>query len=133
MGDALILETTFLIDLEREAARKSPAAAHDLLARHAGQRLHITPTIAGELAAGSSMADRARWEGFVGPFHVLPLDRDVAWEYGNAFRYLQANGLLIGTNDLWIAAAGLAYGMPVVSRNARHFARVPGLEVIGYD
>lgn len=66
------------------------------------------------------------------PFHVLALDRDVCWEYGNAFRYLQANGLLIGANDLWIAAAGLAYRRPVVSRNARHFARVPGLEVVGY-
>ena len=132
MGDALILETTFLIDLERETARRTPAAAHELLTRHAGQRLHITPTIAGELAAGSSLADRARWESFVAPFHVLALDRDACWEYGNAFRYLQANGLLIGANDLWIAAAGLAYRMPVVSRNTRHFSRVPGLEVIGY-
>ena len=35
-------------------------------------------------------------------------------------------------NDLWIAAAGLTYRMPVVSRNARHFERVPGLEVVGY-
>jgi len=132
VGDALILETTFLIDLEREASRKAPAAAHQLLSRRSAQRLHITPTIAGELAAGSSLAERTRWEGFVSPFHVLPLDRDVSWEYGKAYRYLQANGLPIGANDLWIAAAGLAYGMPVVTRNDRHFARVPGLEVIGY-
>ena len=66
------------------------------------------------------------------PFNVLTLGRDVCWEYGNALRYLQANGLLIGANDLWIAAAGLAHRMPVVSRNARHFARVPGLEVVSY-
>jgi hypothetical protein len=30
VGDALILETTFLIDLEREAARGAPGAAHAL-------------------------------------------------------------------------------------------------------
>lgn len=132
MGDALILETTFLIDLEREAARRIPGPAHELLARHPRHRLHITPTIAGELAAGTSMADRARWEEFVAPFNVLALGRDSCWEYGNAHRYLQAQGLLIGANDLWIAAAGLAYGMPVVSRNARHFARVPGLQVVSY-
>ncbi len=132
MGDALILETTFLIDLEREAARRAPAAAHALLERRSGHRLYITPTVAGELAAGASMADRTRWEAFVAPFHVLALDRDVCWEYGNAFRYLHANGLLIGANDLWIAAAGLAYRMPVVTRNARHLSRVPGLEVMGY-
>jgi predicted nucleic acid-binding protein len=46
--------------------------------------------------------------------------------------YLQANALLIGANDLWIAAAGLAHGLPVVTRNAQHYSRVPGLEVIGY-
>ena len=45
---------------------------------------------------------------------------------------LQANGLLIGANDLWIAAAGLAYGVPVVTRNAEHFVRVPGLRVQSY-
>lgn len=132
MGDALILETTFLIDLEREAAREAPGPAHALLARHPQHRLYLTPTIAGELAAGASMADRERWEGFLAPFHVLALGRDVCWEYGNAFRYLQANGLLIGANDLWIAAAGLAYRMPVVTRDTQHFQRVPGLEVVGY-
>jgi predicted nucleic acid-binding protein len=88
--------------------------------------------VAGELAAGTSMSDRARWESFVAPFHVLAIDRDVCWHYGNAFRYLQANGLLIGANDLWIAAASLAYGVPVVTRNAQHFERVPGLSVLSY-
>jgi tRNA(fMet)-specific endonuclease VapC len=132
VDNALILETTFLIDLEREAARRVPGPAQALLSRHAAHRLYITPTVAGELAAGSSMSDRARWETFVSPFHVLPLDREACWHYGNAYRYLQANGLLIGANDLWIAAAGLAYDVPVVSRNARHFERVPGLRVVPY-
>ena len=30
------------------------------------------------------------------------------------------------------AAAGLAYGMPVVTRNPEHFGRIPRLEVISY-
>jgi tRNA(fMet)-specific endonuclease VapC len=132
VGGSLILETTFLIDLEREAARRTPGAAHRFLEQWPEERLHITPTVAGELASGDSLADRTRFEDFVSPFHILPLDRNVAWEYGRAFRYLQANGLLIGANDLWIAAAGIAYRMPVVSRNARHYSRVPGLEVVSY-
>ncbi len=132
MEGALILETTFLIDLEREARRGAKGAAHDVLVRHAGDRLYITPTIAGELAAGASMAERGRWETFVAPFHVLALSRAVCWEYGSAFRYLQANGLLIGANDLWIAAAGIAYAIPVVSRNSRHLSRVPRLELVSY-
>jgi tRNA(fMet)-specific endonuclease VapC len=133
MDDALILETTFLIDLERESSRVEEGPAHGLLQRHLRHRLYITPTIAGELAAGASMSERTRWEAFVAPFHVLALDREVCWHYGSAFRFLQANGLLIGANDLWIAAAGLAHQVPVVSRNARHFERVPGLKVVSYS
>ncbi len=33
---------------------------------------------------------------------------------------------------LWIAATALAHGVPLVTRNERHFRRVPELEVIGY-
>lgn len=132
MATRLILETTFLIDLERERRRGREGPVHEALARHAEDRLFVTFTVAGELAAGASLAERAAWEAFLGPFHVLPCTREVCWEYGKAFRHLQQNGLLIGTNDLWIAATGLAHGMAVVTANAEHFRRVPGLEVLAY-
>jgi predicted nucleic acid-binding protein len=57
---------------------------------------------------------------------------DVSWEYGRAYRHLQANQQLIGTNDLWIGAAALAYGMPVVTRNVEHYRRVPDLQIAQY-
>jgi tRNA(fMet)-specific endonuclease VapC len=52
--------------------------------------------------------------------------------HGQAFRYLQANGLLVGANDLWIAATAIVHGMPLVTRNERHFQRVPRLQSLGY-
>ena len=84
------------------------------------------------MAAGLPLSDRRRWEAFIEPFVMLSCTRDVCWEYGRAFRYLQDNGLLIGSNDLWIAATGLAHDMPVVTRSQRQFGRVPGLEVVSY-
>ena len=42
------------------------------------------------------------------------------------------NGLAIGGNDLWIAATAVAYGIPVVTRNTKHYKRVRGLEVEAY-
>lgn len=51
---------------------------------------------------------------------------------GQAYRYLQKNGALIGGNDLWIAATALAYRMPVVTSNVQHYGRVPGLQVADY-
>jgi predicted nucleic acid-binding protein len=128
----LILETTFLIDLEREALRSSPASAHTFLERNADAPLHVSIITAGELAAGPRLSGRGKWERLLGRFEVLPLDRDAAWRFGQTFRYLRENGLLIGTNDLWIAATGLALEMPVVTRNEAHFRRVPDLEVLGY-
>ena len=132
MGRPLILETTFLIDLEREHHRAKPGSAVSFLEVREDARLYLPFIVAGELAAGLSMRDRARWEAFLAPFYVLPATAEVSWHYGRAFRHLQENGQLIGANDLWIAATGLAYAMPVVTRNVEHFRRVPGLEVESY-
>ena len=133
MEDKLILETTFLIDLERELARGGDGPAQRFLGSHAAHRLFITPTIAGELAAGTSLADRVRWERFLSAFRVLPITEDASWEYGRASRYLRENGAMIGGNDLWIAATAVAHGVPLVTRNTRHYRRVPGLDVRGYS
>ena len=132
MAAGLIAETTFLIDLERERRRQTTGVAHRFLAGHAADRFYVTFTIAGELAAGASLAERSAWEEFLAPFFVLPATPDVCWEYGRAFLHLQRTGRLIGSNDLWIAATAVAHGLPVVTANVEHYHRVPGLEVVGY-
>lgn len=131
MGGGLILETTFLVDLERELARQTPGPAQGFLETR-DQPLYLTFTIAGELAAGLAPGARRTWEQFIAPFEILPCTADVCWEYGQAFQFLKRNGLLIGANDLWIAATALAFGKPLVTRNAREFQRVPGLTVLDY-
>jgi predicted nucleic acid-binding protein len=132
VGRSLILETTYLIDLEREARRGEPGLAHALLAREESSTLYLTFTVAGELAAGKSLGQREAWQRFLLPFHVLESSPDVSWRYGELYRYLAKNGMLIGTNALWIASTALAYGMPLVTGNEAHFSRVPDLEVVEY-
>ena len=132
MGQPLILETSFLVDFERENRRGTPGPSLAFLEGHEDARPYITFIVAGELAAGASLAERARWEEYLAPFHILAFNADVSWEYGRAYRYLQENGLLIGGNDLWIAATGLAYKMPIVTRNVEHYRRVPGLQIAEY-
>jgi predicted nucleic acid-binding protein len=130
--DALILETSFLVDLERELIGGADGPAQRFLQENAAQKLHITFTIAGELAAGPRVSEQSSWDRLVSPFDVLGCTPEVSWRYGQLYRYLKSNGLLIDTNDLWIAATAVTFGMPVVTRNERHYGRVPNLEVIGY-
>ena len=128
----MILETTFLIDLERELVRGEGGQAQAFLAERPSASLHITFTVAGELAAGLPLDVRGRWEEFLAPFRVLPCTQDVCWEYGQAYRYLKANSLLVSANDLWIGATALAFDQPIVTRNERHFRRIPRLRMMGY-
>lgn len=132
MARRLILETSFMIDLEREIGRAAPGPAHGFLEEHVEDSLYLTITVAGELSIGGSLSKRDAWEDFLAPFQMLAIDLEAAWYFGNTFRYLRANGLMIGAGDLWIAATALAHGMPVVTRNEAHFRRVPGLEVLTY-
>ena len=132
MADALILETTFLVDLEREALREEEGPAHRFLRDNPDRELCITLTTAGELASGPRLEERERWERLVERFRVITPDLEASWHYGRSYRYLKDNGLLIGANDLWIAAIALAHGLPLVTRDAAHFRRVPGLSFLSY-
>ena len=132
MCGGLILETTFLVDLERESHRGGDGPAHRFLESHVDDALYLTFTITGELAAGRSHAERTAWDSFVAPFHVLACTREVCWQYGQLYRHLRDVGLLVGTNDLWIAATALAFDLPLVTANEKHYRRVPFLDVISY-
>ena len=130
MGRSIVLETTFLVDLEREVLHRLPGPAREFLRGHRDHQLCVTFVTVGEMAAGPTVDRRDRWEDFFRPFRILPLSVEACWEYGKAYRHLALNGQLIGGNDLWIAATSMAHDMPLVTRNLDHFKRVPGLRVI---
>lgn len=132
MDRGLILETTFLVDLEHEAGRGEPGPAMGFLDSVPEERLYTTLTTAGEMASGVANRDRSDWDKLFQRFEVLEPDREVAWRYGRLYGYLRDQGRLIGTNDLWIAATALTHALPLVTRNLDEFRRVPELEVVGY-
>lgn len=127
----MILDTNVLIKLEREIRRGESGPVVGFFESIESERLCITPTIAGELACGISLAKRDAWVRFIEPYEMLALDPNVAWFYGEVYRDLAAKGKLIGTNDMWIASAALAYELPVVTGNVAEFSRVKRLDVVG--
>ena len=50
--------------------------------------------------------------------------------FGRIVGHRQSKGTPIGDMDAPIGAMALENGHPVVTRNVRHFERIPGLEVI---
>jgi len=61
---------------------------------------------------------------------VVPYDLDLCRQFGRVKAELLKTGSLVQANDLWIAACALRHSIPLLTHNAKHFARIPGLKVI---
>jgi predicted nucleic acid-binding protein len=133
LAGRVALDTSFLIDLQREHLHGAAGGpAHDFLAADPDLELHLSSTALGEFAEGFADGDDPVLRT-VRELHVLlPIDEETALEYGRITRALRSAGKLIGTNDLWIAAASLRHELPLVTANVLDFARVAGLEVLAY-
>jgi len=66
---------------------------------------------------------------FLAPFEIVPFDEHSAEVYAAIRQELEAKGVLIGPNDLIIAATTASRRGTLVTHNTREFKRVPGLKV----
>lgn len=72
----------------------------------------------------------SRSEELLAQIVTLPLDEQSAQEFDR----LRSNGGLgkVGRADLLIASIAIAHRATLVTRNTRHFAKIPGLTVINW-
>jgi predicted nucleic acid-binding protein len=64
--------------------------------------------------------------------HIDYPDERFASTYGSLLASQERGRGRISTMDLFIATSALVAGAPLVTRNARDFSRVPGLDVLTY-
>ncbi len=129
----MIVDTTFLIDLEREIARRHPGPVMDFLAHNQAQPMRISVITFGELAEGYEDQAAPGLQELVAPYDIVEITRAVATRYAAVSRVLRSSGSRWGDNDLWIGATALEIGEPLVTRDRDHFSRIAGLTVLGYQ
>jgi tRNA(fMet)-specific endonuclease VapC len=134
-----VLDTTLLVDLIREckANRNGPATLKvaDLLARN--EALLVTTFTIGELFVGvvkgpNPAAERSAVENCLRLFKLIDFEESTARLFGGIVGHLELRGQTIGDMDALIGSVALERAQILVTRNARHFVRIPGLVVETY-
>jgi tRNA(fMet)-specific endonuclease VapC len=60
---------------------------------------------------------------------IKPFDQNAAIIYGDVRSNLEKKGLIIGSNDLLIAAHAISLDLILVTNNEKEFSRVDGLKI----
>lgn len=133
MALRLSVDTTFLIDLQRErSAGDDDGAAHRLLKNSPEAELYLSTVALAEFAEGFDQTDHPVVNAVRAGHTLVPIDEQTALTYARVSRELRRRSELIGTNDLWIGCTSLRLGIPVVTANVAHFQRISGLGVVPY-
>ncbi len=69
----------------------------------------------------------SRLRAVLAPFETVGLDFETAVIFGTLRSSLERAGMRLADLDLFIAATALRHDLTLVTRNRRHFDRVPGL------
>lgn len=127
----ILIDTSILIKVEREGQ----ALLEPL--RSSNEDGYISVVTASEMLHGVWRAKdervRARRHAFVEAlfreFSVVDIDFAVARIHAQIWAEQAAAGLMIGMNDLWLAATCITHGFRIATANVREFRRIRGLDV----
>jgi len=97
--------------------------------------IYLNPVVLGELYAGFARGNREKKnrdilkEFLASPrVQVAVLDEETAERYSAIITYLWTKGMPIPTNDLWIAATAMQYGLKLITTDV-HYRDVPHIIV----
>jgi tRNA(fMet)-specific endonuclease VapC len=120
----IVADSDVLIDFLQG---REPAAKRITLELESGQ-LCTTSVNRFELLAGARSARQTKLIGqLLAALPCLPLDADGADRAAEVRRTLEKRGQGIGMGDSLIAGIALSKQASLMTRNQRHFERVPGL------
>jgi tRNA(fMet)-specific endonuclease VapC len=122
------LDTDFLIDISRND-KKAIDKINDLSIK--GDILFTTTINMAEYYAGafkSKAKDAVKnAQEYLQQFSILTLDENASIWWGRLYNELKSKS--IGDRDLFIASIALTNKQVLITRNKKHFERVPGLKI----
>ena len=130
---ALIVDSNVFIAIERQGRPWQDVLSID----PDGETVAIASITVSELLVGVYRADNALRralrlafvEDLVQGLEVVDFDIQAARIHAEVWAELSSSGLMIGPNDLIIAATALAHDYAVLTENVREFGRIPGPDV----
>ncbi len=128
----MILDTTFFIDLLRndsQAAKKVEELEEKNI------KIATTTITVFELWQGlrSSEPDKLRiLNGIIDSIKVYPLDLQSAKNAGHISNQLKKNGQMIDSEDALIAGIAIEQKEEILTRNIKHFERIPHIKIHSY-
>jgi predicted nucleic acid-binding protein len=132
------VDSSFLIDLQREMVRERPGPAFELIESFdEGEILGVSVHVVCELRAGAELAKKALVEQeevdrlLSGLLVAYPDDRFPIL-YGRLLAATRRAGRAVASMDLLIGTAALLNDAALVTRNVKDFSRIPGLRVLSY-
>jgi tRNA(fMet)-specific endonuclease VapC len=130
MSPRFLLDTNICIYIRR---RRPPEILQRFERLEVGEAA-ISVITFGELIYGAEKSEQReaamrQLEELASLLCVLPLPVDAGRSYGALRAELEANGRMIGNNDLWIAAHARSAKLVLVTNNESEFQRVAGLQI----
>ena len=129
MAGLVVVDTDLVIDFLRGRGPGAPLTRRLIVER----RLRVTAITGFELRVGADFL--ARKDQILGLFRsrTVPLDLASALRAGEVASTLQASGTGIGFADCMQAGICLRHGLPLATRNRKHFERVEGLQLVDIE
>ena len=92
------------------------------------EEIYLNPVILGELLAGFLMGknekkNRAILKEFLSSprIKIIDIDAEKSERYAIIFNHLRKEGTPIPTNDIWISASAMQYGLLVLTTDSHYF------------
>ena len=128
----------FLLDTDTIIySLKGNPAVRKSLGEHLRDSMGISVVTLMELYYGAYksrkiVSNLARIRAIENAFEVMPISQEAAQTFGELKTNLEKQGTPLDDFDLILAACALSHNCTLVTNNAKHFGRIPGLRLANW-